>query len=155
MLAEHEGGQAMTVGGYTLPAIRDRTGLISVGILPTDLRVAPVREGAGVVAVLATEFGHTDRLERVAAPVDPRAPTGRYVAEAGLTAEIWSREAGARLRLASALGWTDYRLEALGPDLWRGLGDTALPLAVTLEVDETGFLLTSGRTVRLRFEHRQ
>jgi hypothetical protein len=59
------------------------------------------------------------------------------------------------MSLASSLGASLYKLEPLGPGLWRGLGEAAMPLALTLEVDETGFALTSGRTVRLCFERRR
>jgi CubicO group peptidase (beta-lactamase class C family) len=154
-LSEHEGGQAMTIGGYTLPARRDAAGQISVGILPTDLRVKPIAGQARVDALLVTEFGATDRLDRVEASCEAKAPIGYFDASAGLSARITDGPGGARMSLASSLGASLYKLEPLGPGLWRGLGEAAMPLALTLEVDETGFALTSGRTVRLCFERRR
>jgi hypothetical protein len=126
-----------------------------VGILPTDLVVAPQRDETGVSALVTTEFGQADRLERVDPPAAAEAPVGYFDAVGGLSARITQGALGARMSLASSLGSTLYNLEALGPDLWRGVSDTPMPLALTLEVDEAGFALTSGRTIRLRFERRR
>lgn len=152
-LAAHEGAQVMTVGGMTLPARRDARGAMSVEILPTDLRVTPVREDGSVVALDVTEFGHPDRLQRVE-PNEEQAPVGHYRSrDAGIEATIERGDAGPAMQLTGITGTTRYALTPLGPGLWHGAATTGiLPVAVTIELDADGFRLTSGRTVRLRFE---
>lgn len=154
-LSENEGGQALSVGGFTLPAKRDEAGRISVDILPTDLRITPVRDGTGVPAIDVMEFGENDRLLRIETPADAPKPIGAFDSPgAGLSALISAEGEDVSMRLTGALGATDYRLVPIGPDLWRGTGPLPMPMTVTLELDPTGFMLTSGRTVRLRFERR-
>lgn len=158
-LSDHEGAQAMTVGGFTLPARRESDGRIAVDILPTDLRVLPVRDAGGVAAVDAFEFGKRERLVRVEIPADIDVPVGAYESPAaGLSAHIAPEQGGdsdwdgAILCLKGALGETEYQLTPIGPQLWRGTSVGGMPVAVTLETDSDGFLLSSGRTMRLRFE---
>jgi CubicO group peptidase (beta-lactamase class C family) len=148
-LAGHEGKQVMTVGGMTLPATRHADGWITIPILPTDLRIRAA--DAEVSALDAVEFGADDRLERVAAPreADPASLAGRYAsAAAGLTATV----SGDIMSIGSATDSLAYALTPIGPDLWRGTATSAPPMEFTLEIDASGFLLTTGRTVRLRFE---
>lgn len=154
-LLANEGGQAVSVGGMTLPARRDAQGRLTVAILPTDMRILPVEKG-GAVGLEVTEFGERDDLARVevlegtsAAPL-----VGRYESRAArLTAEIRIDDAGApRILISGPVGGTDYVLEPLGPDLWRAVSPTLSPPGGTLEFDTEGFRFTTGRTVRLAFE---
>lgn len=153
VLAEHEGRQTVAVGGMTLPALRDAAGVISVPIMPSDLRLSPVRRNRVVEALEATEFGRVDLLELVHPSADAKAPPGDYGSPAaGLSARVDSDEGGARLTLRGPYGETAYRLAPIGPDLWLATATSIHALSVTLEFDARGFALTSGRTVRLRFE---
>ncbi|ANF54048.1 hypothetical protein DA69_04405 [Brevundimonas naejangsanensis] len=152
-LGERDGDQVLDIAGMSLPARRDETGAITAPILPTDLKLLPVRHEDKVVALEAEEFGQTERLERVKPPADARLMERDYACpSAGLSAFVRVDGEQPTLTLASPWGSTDYGLSAIGPDLWLGAGLSALPVGVSLEFDEVGFLLTSGRTVRLRFE---
>lgn len=145
-LAEQAGTAMMTVNGMTLPAHRDANGAYYVAIMPTDLR-ASVDEDASALTLV--EFGATDRLHRVDPPEGEEVAAGRYRSDAsGLTATL----AGTGMTIAGPAGTLDYSLQPLGPDLWQGVAKSILPVMVTLETDAAGFLLTSGRTIRLRFE---
>jgi CubicO group peptidase (beta-lactamase class C family) len=154
-LVGQEGAQAMSIGGMTLPARRDADGTITVSIIPSDLRVTPVREGDAVIALDILEFGNADRLERVAAPADASLG-GRYGeyqhAPAEMDARLHADESGApRLTLRGTLGSLDYGLEPIGPELWRTVPPPTMPLGGTLEFGDAGFLFTTGRTTRLPF----
>jgi len=154
-LAAHEGRQTVAVGGMTLPALRDGSGVISIPIIPSDLRLTLVRRNQVVVALDAVEFGQVDRLQLVHPPGDARAPAGSYDSSAaGLSACIEGDAAGVRMTLRGPFGETPYALTPIGPELWLATAASAHPLSVTLELDARGFALTSGRTVRLRFERR-
>ena len=152
-LAEQEGRQAMAVGGMTLPAREAADGSMSVAILTTDLRITLVRDGATVVALTAREFGTNDRLDRVQPTEPPRnAPAGRYACvSAGLHANVGAAAGPETLHMGGEAGALDFALTQLGPDLWQARCTGALPLVMTLEFDASGFLLTTGRTARLRF----
>lgn len=156
----HEGQQAVVMGGMTLPARRAGNGAINVPILPTDLVIRPVAsKGVAVDAVEITEFGRQDRLERVEPPADPGVANiiGEYSsAAAGLTASISALETGgARMQLRAASGAVEYQLTRIGPALWQAASALLMPLGATLELNETGFELTTGRTLRLHFERVQ
>jgi hypothetical protein len=150
-----EGKQAVRIGGMTLPALRDIDGGLSVTMILTDLRVTPQLDGR---ALEIREFGKTDILRRVEASknVELGPLVGRYEnAAAGIAAAIERDDAGAALlTLSNSLGAMDYTLTAIGPALWEGRATSPLPLAVLLEVKDNGFLLTTGRTLRLSFERR-
>lgn len=153
-LVEQAGQQAVDVGGMILPALRREDGAISVPILPSDLTLRPVLQGGAVVALEANEFGQDDRLVPVHPPSDTALPAGLYESPAaGLSARL-SAEGECRMTLIGPYGATEYRLTAIGRRLWRGIGASSLPIGVTLEFDADGFALTSGRTVRLRFQRR-
>ena len=155
VLAEHEGRQTVTVGGMTLPALRDVHGVISVPIIPSDLRLSLVRRNQIVVALEAVEFGQVDRLELIHPPGDAKTPAGEYESPAAaLSARIEGAATGPRMLLRGPFGETSYSLAPIGPDLWQATALSAHPLSVTLEFDAHGFALTSGRTVRLRFGRR-
>lgn len=155
-LVGHDGGQAVTMGGMTLPALRANDGSISVPILPTDLIIRPETRGDPPVRTVAiTEFGRDDRLVRVEPPANPGAANivGEYVsAGAGLTADISLQEDGVRMRLKCASGNVEYKLLCIGPALWQATSTLPMPLGSTLEIHGRGFLWTTGRTVRLAFE---
>lgn len=152
----HEGRQAMTMGGMTLPALRAADGSISVPILPTDLIVRPVARGDSTArAVEITEFGRSDRLESVEPMAQPGVAdiVGEYSsAGAGLTAAISLHADGARMQLKCASGAVDYQLTCIGPALWQAASTLPMPLGSTLEMNATGFQWTTGRTIRLPFE---
>jgi hypothetical protein len=152
----HEGRQALTMGGMTLPALRAADGSMSVPILPTDLIIRPMtRSDSPVRAVTITEFGHEDRLDRVEPPAHAGAAdiVGEYSSgRAGLTASIYVQEDGARMRLKCASGAVDYQLTCIGPALWQASSTLPMPLGSTLEMNGAGFQWTTGRTTRLSFE---
>ena len=154
-MVEHDGRQAVTIGGTTLPVRRQADGALSVAILPSDLRITPVHEAAGIVALDIREFGLSDRLDRIE-PADETttAPVaGRYEnAAAGMAATVTHHPEGpALLRMSGALGGIEYAMTPIGPRLWQAKATSALPLVLTLEFDPDGFDLTTGRTTRLRF----
>ncbi|HEY5758210.1 MAG TPA: serine hydrolase domain-containing protein [Steroidobacter sp.] len=152
----HEGRQAVTMGGMALPALRAADGSISVPILPTDLIIRPMtRSDSPVRAVEITEFGRTDRLERVEPMANPDVAgiVGEYSsAGAGLTASISLQADGARMQLKCASGAVDYQLTCIGPALWQASSTLPMPLGATLEMNGAGFQWTTGRTMRLPFE---
>lgn len=152
----HEGRQAVTTGGMTLPALRAVDGSISVPILPTDLIIRPVtRSDSPVRTVTITEFGRDDRLERVEPPVNPGAAdiVGEYSSgRAGLTAVISLQGDGAQMRLKCGSGDVEYKLICIGPALWQATSMLPMPLGSTLEMHGSGFQWTTGRTIRLPFE---
>lgn len=154
-LVAHEGTQAISFGGMVLPARRDADGTITVSIIPSDLRIMPIRQGADVVALDVTEYGNADRLQRVTPPagaklLDRLGPHAH--AAAGIEARLYADDAKVpRLTLSGPIGSLDYGLEPIGPDLWRTVPPDGLPIASTLEFGPDGFLLTTGRTRRLRF----
>lgn len=150
VLGEADGAQTIRVDGMTLPARRDSAGRLSLPLVPTDLRVVASRESLEV-----TEFGRTDRLERIEPPGGVPTPAGRYESpDAAMSATVTDRDGAAILALGGALGVTEYALAAIGPGLWEGRATGALPLAVLIEIEAGGFLLSSGRTHRLRFDRR-
>ena len=153
-LMEHEGRQAVAVGGMTLPARLETDGSFSVALLPTDLRITPVRDRGEAVALVVREFGTEDRLDRVAS-LNPAAsaPAGQYAcAPAGLRASVESAAGEGLLTMDCAAGALDFVLTPLGPDLWQAHSTGPLKLVMTLESDTSGFLLTTSRTARLRFQ---
>ncbi|MGI4796896.1 MAG: serine hydrolase domain-containing protein [Janthinobacterium lividum] len=155
-LVEHEGRQAVDVGGMILPTARNEDGSLSTEILKSDLRITPVRAADATVALEITEHGIADRLERVEPTADAAAgvQTGAYEnAGTGMTAtlSIGPEAAMLLLHLACEVGTMDYRLCPIGPNLWQGKADSVLPLMPTLEFDADGFSMTTGRTNRFRF----
>ncbi|WP_315761756.1 serine hydrolase domain-containing protein [Sphingomonas sp. Y38-1Y] len=143
--------QAIRIDGMTLPARRDADGRLSVPLVPTDMRVTP--ESGGGALTLA-EYGASERLVRVDAPAEPdwAAITGRFVnASAEMSVSVERSEEDATLRLAGPLGAMDYRLRAIGSDLWEARAAGTLSLALLVEVDGKGLRVTTGRTHRLRF----
>lgn len=156
-MVDHEGRQALAIGGSTLPTQRQPDGSLSVAILPSDLRVRPVHRGDAIVALEATEFGTVDRLDRLEPPEDNTAGAelaGRYEnPSAAMTATIATDAAGKTLlRMTSELGGLSYALTRLGPALWQARATGALALVFTLEVTAGGFSLSTGRTRRLAFD---
>ena len=140
--------QILRLGGMKLPAQR---GGISVPFLPSDLHVQP---SADSTSVTISEFGDTEVLTRVETPIaaDISPIKGQYESKAaGLMACIFEAGTSATLRLTGSTGSLDYDLEPIGDALWEGTATGALPLAVTIEIDGNGLLLTTGRTIRLRF----
>jgi hypothetical protein len=158
-LVGHEGRQAVVFGGMTLPALRSEDRSISVPILPSDLIIRPVfASDASVPALDITEFGRADRLERVEPPATSTHDSivGEYSSAAGLAASIFVQAGGGtRMRLRCDSGGVDYQLDCIGPGLWQAASTTLMPLGGTLEVSKGGFELTTGRTIRLRFERAQ
>lgn len=154
-MVEHEGKQAVAMGGMTLPTWCNEDGALSIEIPGIDLRITPVRAGEAVVALEVEEAGSHDRLERIDAPADATAmvQAGRFEnASAGVTATITHDPEGtATLQLTCEVGAVDYALTPIGPDLWEAKATSTLPLVVTLEFDADVFRLTTGRTARLRF----
>ncbi|MBP7337485.1 serine hydrolase [Niveispirillum sp.] len=151
-LVANEGKQAIRLGGMTLPARRDAEGWLSLPIVPTDMRLRPVDDGGSLEL---TEFGQQEVLRRVTPGQgqDAAAILGDYVsAAAGISASIRDGDEAPHLTLRNAIGSFLYKLAPVAPDLWEARGAGPLPLAATLEIDGTGFLLTTGRTLRLRFE---
>ncbi len=155
-LVEHEGKQAMTVGGMTLPARRDADGVISVAILPTDLVVVPARAGDDVVSLTSHEFGNVDLFDHVEPPLVPDVNLlpGRYESKAaGLSANVTISQDGAlTVALSNKWGNTAYGLMPIGPALWQATAVSSYPMTFTIETDPDGFRLSNGRTERLRFE---
>ncbi|MFV3075401.1 serine hydrolase domain-containing protein [Niveispirillum fermenti] len=152
-LVAHEGRQAIRLGGMALPAKCAGDGWLSLPIVPTDMRLRPIDGGASLDV---TEFGQREILTRVApAQGQDAAPIlGDYgSAAAGISAIIaGSGEEVPRLILRNAIGSFIYNLTPVATDLWEARGAGPLPLAATLEFDDRGFRLTTGRTLRLRFE---
>jgi CubicO group peptidase (beta-lactamase class C family) len=150
-LIEHDGKQAMSIDGTTLPARRDADGSISVAIVPTDLRLKPSADGS---TIELTEFGAKDELQRV----EPRSEAsldiwlGAYSSDSGLDAELTTVRDGYALRIESSLGGLTYQLRSIGPDLWQMVSPLLMPLGGTLEFNDDGYLFTTGRTLRLKFE---
>ncbi|WIW90327.1 serine hydrolase domain-containing protein (plasmid) [Sphingobium sp. V4] len=146
--------QAISVAGMTLPAKRLADGTMSIAILPSDLRLRLVDDG-GAPGLEAVEFGHTDRLSLVHASAagDPSALQGIFVARsAGLSANIYEDDQSSwRVDLRGPAGGTHYHLHPLGPKLWKITPPEPGSTGGTLEIVEDGFLLTTGRTVRLHF----
>jgi hypothetical protein len=146
--------QAISVAGMTLPAKRLADGTMSIAILPSDLRLRLVDDG-GAPGLEAVEFGHTDRLSLVDALAagDPSALQGIFVARsAGLSANIYQDDQTSwRVDLRGPAGGTHYHLHPLGPKLWKITPPEPGSTGGTLEIVEDGFLLTTGRTVRLHF----
>ncbi len=154
-MVEHEGKQAVAMGGMTVPMQSHEDGSLSIEIVPMDLRITPVRAGDAVVALEVKEYGLDDRLDRVVPPADAAVGSlaGRYEnASAGMTATIAHDPAqDATLHLTCEVGGMNYALTPIGPDLWEAKATSTLPLMLTLEFDADGFRLTTGRTTRLRF----
>ncbi len=146
--------QAICVAGMTLPAKRLADGTMSIAILPSDLRLRIVDDG-GTPELEAVEFGHTDRLSLVDASAagDPSDLKGMFLAQsAGLSANIYQDEKSFwRVNLRGPAGGTDYRLHPLGHKLWKISPPEPASTGGTLEIVDDGFLLTTGRTVRLHF----
>lgn len=155
-LVASDGKQAIRLGGMTLPAKRDGDGWLSLPIVPTDMRLRPADGGASLEL---TEFGQRETLTRVtpAEKQDAGPILGDYDnAAAGISAVIArTGEEAPRLTLRNAVGSFMYTLTPVAPDLWEARGAGPLPLAATLEFEGTGFLLTTGRTLRLKFERNQ
>lgn len=153
-LAEHDGRQVAVVGGMTLPATQDEQGRLKVALLPTDLRIRPVEASEKVEALEVTEFGKSERLERVEAPQDAAqcVPLGRFENKASeMIAVIDHGEETPSLHLSSAFGSMNYSLKPLGPDLWQMTSSTPMPLGGTLEFRGNSVLFTTSRTFRLPF----
>lgn len=146
--------QGISVSGMTLPAKRLADGTMSIAILPSDLRLRIV-DGNGQPDLEAVEFGHTDRLTLVDASAagDPAELQGIFHApSAKLSARVYQDEHAAwRVDLRGPAGGTHYRLHPLGPNLWRISPPEPASTGATLEIVDDGFLLTTGRTVRLHF----
>ncbi len=110
------------------------------------------------MALKVEEYGKTDLLRRVEASKDTEIDplVGQYEnVSAAITAAIAKQGDGsALLTLSHSLGALNYALTAIGPALWEGRATGSLPLAVLVEVRNDGFLLTSGRILRLRFDRR-
>ncbi|MGI4800295.1 MAG: serine hydrolase domain-containing protein [Janthinobacterium lividum] len=158
-LVEQEGRQLLDIGGAALPTRSEADGALSIGIsfFPTDLLVTPVLEGDAAAALEITEFGTSDRLDRVEPPANAENAgiAGRYAnTPASIDATIARDPVGAvTLHVATELGAVTYMLTPIAPDVWQGKGPPELPLTVTLEFDAQGVLLSTGRTTRLRFKH--
>lgn len=154
-LVGHAGNQAINIGGMVVPAQREADGSIIISIVPSDLRITAVWNDGMIVAVDATEFGKTDRLDHVTAPAGASLADrlGDYGhAPAGITARLHIGDAGTpRLTLSGPIGSLDYGLDPIGPDLWRTVPPDGLPIASTLEFGADGFHLSTGRTARLPF----
>ena len=158
-MGEHDGKQTITIGGMSLPALTEAGGILSVPLLPTDLRIVPVSSD-GRAALEITEFGASDRLEQVRPPPDTGIGglIGLYASTAtGVRAVIAAGETGApTLKLSCTLGplfdaALPYALQPIGPDLWEAKVQSLLPLVATLEFHAEGFDFTTSRTARLRF----
>ena len=152
-LSEQEGRQAMQLGAFALPLQRDAGGALSNAIL-SDMRIKPVSANGAAAFLDLVEYGEQDRLDRVEPPPisAETSITGEYECrEAGMSAAIRPADGSWAMRLAGELGDVDYSLRPIGATLWQGQGASSLPLVVTLEVDNEGFLMTTGRTSRLRF----
>jgi CubicO group peptidase (beta-lactamase class C family) len=153
-LVAHEGTQAVAIGGMTLPVRLHPDGSWSVAILPTDMRITLVRDADQVVALVVREFGAEDRLDLVVPPVGTQhVPLGHYAcASAGLLARVDGTACGpGLLNMSCEAGNLEFALSHTGPGLWTARCMAALPMVMTLEFDEAGFALTTGRTTRLRF----
>lgn len=149
-LAEHEGQQIATVGGLSVPAKQHDDGSLSVAVLPTDLRLMPVRVDGVTAGLDVTEFGKSERLDLVTAPDDSDSslPRGQFRnTGSGISAELL----GDSLKLTSASGAQTYTLTSIGPDLWKGQSNSVIPISITVEFAPEGFLLSTGRTERLAF----
>ena len=147
-LADNDGAQAIRFGAMTLAANADETGALTVEIIPSDMRLTLPADGERIDL---TEFGNTDRLDRVTLSPGANAATiaGRYAnPAAGLTADI--DEDGAKMTVTGPLGGMRYRLVRLADTLWEAYAEGVLPVVATFEVDQDGLLLTTGRTTRLR-----
>ena len=158
-MGESKGKQIVTIGGMSLPALIQTDGFLSVPILPTDLRIAPIASDTHA-ALEITEFGALDRLEQVKPLQDTSLDDlrGPYANTAtAVRAVIAIDDTGApTLQLSCTLGplahaALAYALQPIGPDLWEAKAQSALPLVATLEFHAGGFDFTTGRTARLRF----
>lgn len=148
-VTQHEGQPWMAVQGMLLPMIRHNEGALGVKIMPTDLRAQPVLDGGEIIALDVTEFGAQDRLEIVTPSGETAAAiSGSYHHK---PARMTARIADGVLSLSGPEHSLDYGLRPLGPGLWEAVAGGMLPVWATLEFDADGFLLTSGRTIRLRF----
>lgn len=105
-----------------------------------------------------TDFGSEDVLERIEPPGHARlgALAGEYGCEGiGVTAYLFEEEGRARLKTCGRHGFAEYDLESLTPHVWRARAHVPLsPMAgiVTFSAGYNGFMLTSDRMRRLRFE---
>ena len=151
ILGEHEGQQIATVGGLTLPVRQHDDESLSVAVLPTDLRMVPVRMDGVVAGIDVTEFGKSERLDLVTAPdgAGLSAPKCRFLnSESGISAHIGEDT----LTLTGGSGALSYALTPIGPDLWQGISKSTIPISITIETASEGFSLSTGRTERLAFK---
>ncbi|MBO1358845.1 beta-lactamase family protein [Acetobacter sacchari] len=149
-ISENNGNPFMMINGMTLPAKRDRSGAYSVSIMPTDIRVMP--DGPDFETLNAIEFERTDRLERVHPPAshsEKKELFGEYKSE---ISELFAFINGNVMRVSGVNGSQDYTLEQIGSDIWMATTQSFFPMLITLEVSESGILMSSGRTARLHFK---
>ncbi|MFT9096394.1 MAG: serine hydrolase domain-containing protein [Gluconobacter cerinus] len=150
-LEERDGIQAIDLGGLTLPARLHPDDTLSVALLSDDFRVRILSDEA----IEVHENGETDRLDRVVVPVGANLDDylGEYANSAAQMRAQLTREedGGFRLLLQGELGECGYVVTPIGPNLWQAHETSRLPLVLTLEFQKDGFLMTTGRTNRLRF----
>lgn len=151
-LGEQDGTQTISIGAFTLPANRDADGALRLPYLPTDMQVMPASCGAYLDVL---EYGRSDRLDRL--PDETAATSGSIAGRydnsaAALFAIIQRTDEGTwNMVLGGELGSTIYGLKPLGDHLWEARATNSLPLVATLEFEDGGFRLTTGRTTRLPF----
>lgn len=152
-LGELEGNQMITLGAITLPARRDDAGELTLPYLPTDIRVIPSTDGAYLDV---REFGGNERLHRVIPAADTSVANiaGCYASRAAsLTATIAQTGGDTiEMTIAGPLGVVRYALTPITAALWEARATDMLPFQATMEFGETGFCLTTGRTLRLSFD---
>lgn len=148
-LAEQDGNQAIRFGPVALATTEDEEGALSVEIIPSDMRLRIAEDGGSIALI---EFGSEDLLTFVPPTDDVAAQAigGRYAnAPAAISVEIDGD--AVFMTVTGPLGSLRYRLKRLGDTLWDARAEGVLPIAATLEFDREGFLMTTGRTTRLRF----
>ena len=150
------GKQFGQVFAAMVPLTRGTSGDLSLRNITTDLRLAPTVADGEVRELELTEFGRSERLRRIAPPVERAAMTaGRYVCPScDAVAEISVASEGQSLQVSGAYGSVAYGLEPVGPGLFlASTGNPLLPLGGLIEVETGGFAFSSARTRRLRFNH--
>jgi CubicO group peptidase (beta-lactamase class C family) len=159
MLADDEGRSQIEVNGLRLPLMQRADGTLRCRSNPA--RGATVEPAADGQALGWEEFGRRSMLPRVS-PVqttDAAALEGTYTVD-GLDVQacIDSADGASHLRLRSAHGAIDYRLEAVAADAWLARGDRPLlPSGALLQRAGSGTLRLSTQRTRalaLRREER-
>lgn len=151
-LGEQDGAQTITIGAFTLPARRDDSGALSLPFLPTDMRATVSANGDHLDI---EEYGRTDSLLRLptTCAIAEESIAGHYNSRAASLTAIIRQKDGNALEMVfnGPLGSTAYLLHPLADRLWEAKATSTLPLVATLEFDDSGFRLTTGRTTRLPF----